>query len=161
MRFWHHELFPYLPDRIFKDQYRVITGAFYEWRDTGDIKDPFLRAVTEFPREEFYYYYLLYRDEYLHRYNRTLPSAFLKDFQMFAEEDIMIPDNDIFNGWMNSAYLLSCTVNLMERRRFLRGNKRLTKDEWKRVIDGYDRIVADSNLAGRHNEILAAQRLPG
>lgn len=143
MRLWHYKLLRYLPNKLFDLQLRELNAIMKEYRDTGDLKDPLVKRVCEFPREELFYYFLWYQYEYCHRYRRALYGTYVRDFKLFGGEEITVPPDTVYEGWHDNGYLLVCVLNLFEQYKYARGDTQLTKEEWLRIKNGWETIVAD------------------
>ena len=139
MRLWHYKLLPYLPDAQFKGQLRELVAIMHDWRDKGTTNHLLINRVMEYPKKDFYGYFLWYCVEYASRNDGKRPKNYL-EFARFAEyQDEVCP----FDGWHNKEYLRCCMANLYEKHVFGIGKSRVTKEEWQRLLDGYRTITGE------------------
>ena len=60
MRLWHYKLLPYLPDLQFKGQLRELVAIMHDWRDNGKTNHLLINRVMEYPKADFYGYFLVF-----------------------------------------------------------------------------------------------------
>ena len=139
MRLWHYKLLPYLPDAQFKGQLREMVAILHDWRDKGTTNHLLINRVMDYPKEDFYGYFLEYAVEYQKRNNDRVPKC-IDEFRNFAS-CCFAPCP--FDGWHNKKYLRVCMANLYEKHVFGIGKSRITEEEWQRLLEGYRNITGE------------------
>ena len=71
MRLWHYKLLPYLPAAQFKGQLRELVAILHTWRDKGQTNHILINRVMEYPKADFYGYFLEYAFQYQQRYTEA------------------------------------------------------------------------------------------
>lgn len=144
MRLWHYKLLPYLPDAQFKGQLREMVAILHDWRDKGQTNHILINRVMEYPRADFYSYFLEYAVEYQKRNDERLPKC-TDEFHEFGHTAVLDEFlNRPFPGWHDKAYLWVCMANLYEKRIYGRGKSRITDAEWQRLLLGYYQITGEA-----------------
>lgn len=143
MRIFHYALLPYLPDLQFRGQLRELVAIMRSWRDTGKTNHLLINRVMEYSPKELYYYFYIYKCEYVKRYGKTL-DKYEKEFLDFVskyEPSSMKPN--CYEGWHNKEYLRSNMANLWEKHYMGIGKSRITDEEWARLCEGYEQITGE------------------
>lgn len=138
MRLWHYRLFPYLPEHQFRGQLRELVAILHNWKNKGQTNHILINRVMEYPKADFYGYFLEYAYEYQKRYGDSLPK-WAEEFRAFGEskwEDVP------YKGWHDRDYLRICMANLYEKH-LGRGKSRITEEEWQRLLLGYRKITGE------------------
>ena len=138
MRLWHYELLPYLPELQFKGQLRELVAIMHDWRDKGKTNHLLINKVMEYPKADFYGYFLEYAIKYEDRYGE-LPRQ-TDEFREFGEHQVEL---EPFKNWHNKEYLRVCMANLYEKHVFGIGKSRITNEEWQTLLDGYKQITGE------------------
>ena len=138
MRLWHYELLPYLPDAQFKGQLRELVAIMHDWRDKGKTNHLLINRIMEYPKSDFYGYFLECAVEYEKRYGVRPKQT--KEFVEVGEHDFALFP---FAGWHNKEYLRVCMANLYEKHVFGIGKSRITDEEWHRLCEGYKAITGE------------------
>ncbi len=140
MRLWHYELLPYLPDAQFKGQLRELVAIMHDWRDKGKTNHLLINKVMEYPKEDFYGYFLAYWNEHSRRNNGKSPKyEICNEFYEFCHDF----NYDFFKDWHNKKYLRVCMANLYEKHYMGIGKSRITDEEWARLCEGYKTITGE------------------
>lgn len=140
MRLWHYRLIPYLPEAQFKGQLRELVTILHDWRDKGQTNHILINQVMEYPRADFYGYFMAYATEYQARYDERIPKC-SDEFLQFKDQPGF--PLDPYPGWHDYAYLRVCMANLYEKHAFGHGPSRITEKEWKTLLDGYKEITGE------------------
>ena len=145
MRIWHYELLPYLPDAQFKGTLKELVLVMRTWRDTGKTNHLLINRVMEYSAKELYYYFYIYKCEYVKRYGNTIDKyeTELLDFVSKYVPSSMKPN--CYEGWHNKEYLRICMSNLLEKHRGI-GKSRITDEEWETLCRGYKAITGEEYL---------------
>lgn len=138
MRIWHKDLLRYLPEAQFKGQLRELVAIMRAWRDKGTTNHLLINRVMEYPKGDFYSYFLEYVIEYNLRYCKLLD---IQEFREFCNREIT--KDNIFDGWHNKEYLRVCMANLYEKNTFGIGKSAITDREWQRLVEGYKEITGE------------------
>ena len=140
MRLWHYKLLPYLPDAQFHGQLRELVAIMHDWRDKGHTNHILINRVMEYPKPDFYSYFLEYAVEYEKRNEDRWPKC-VDEFKHFC--GCFTWPRHPFNGWHNREYLRVCMANLYEKHVFGIGKSRITDEEWDRLLKGYREITGE------------------
>lgn len=147
MRLWSYQILPYLPDAQFKGQLRELVAMMHDWRDKGANNHLLINHVMDYHKSELNTYFLLYQCLYYQRYNKSINEKYEKEFNEFADNKYMRPEEvenkGLFANWHNKEYLRVCLSNLYEKHFFGVGKSRITDDEWNRLLDGYKAITGE------------------
>lgn len=138
MRLWHYELLPYLPDAQFKGQLRELVAIMHDWQSKGKTNHLLINRVMEYPKADFYGYFLEYAVEYEKRYG-VLP----KQTDEFRKSGNHQFTQEPFNGWHTKEYLRMNMSNLAEKHIYGIGKSRITDEEWQRLCEGYKAITGE------------------
>lgn len=138
MRLWHYKLLPYLPEHQFRGQLRELVAILHTWRDKGQTNHILINRVMEYPKADFYGYFLEYAFRYQQRYNDNLPKH-SEEFRKFGNNEWT---NEPYQGWHDKEYLRICMANLYEKH-LGRGKSRITDAEWERLMQGYKKITGE------------------
>lgn len=95
MRLWHYKLLPYLPAAQFKGQLRELVAILHTWRDKGQTNHILINRVMEYPKADFYGYFLEYAFWYQQRYNDDLQKH-SEEFRQFGNREWT---NEPYQGW--------------------------------------------------------------
>ena len=142
MRLWHYKLLPYLPELQFKGQLREMVAILHDLKHKGKTNHLSINRVVEYPKADLYRYFCEYEAEYFSRYGKTL-DEYSSEFGSFANWNVDTKNNTIFDGWHNTEYLRVCMANLYEKHHFGIGKSRITDEEWRRLLYGYNRITGE------------------
>ena len=151
MRLWSWQLLPYLPDLQFRGQLRELVVIMRDWRDKGRTNHLLINQVMEFPKAHLCWYFELYREEYIKRYNKEISDnrygkgikpSIIKEFEDFKQPTTI--ELKLFSWWHNKEYLRVCMSNLFEKYKFGRGKSRITETEWQRLLEGYKYLTNEN-----------------
>jgi uncharacterized protein (TIGR02328 family) len=141
MRLWHYKLLPYLPELQFKGQLRELVAILHDLKSKGKTNHLLINRIMEYPKEEFFGYFLTYATEYKKRYLYYPKIAIRDEFLEYGQGCNIKPYD--FEGWHNKEYLRVCMANLYEKHHFGIGKSRITDEEWQRLCDGYKAITGE------------------
>lgn len=141
MRLWHVDLLHYLPDMQLRGQLRELIAIMHDWRGKGQTNHLLINHVMNYPKTELTKYFLIYREEYYKRFNKTIDDKYSLEFQHFAPAAVYWTD-EIYKGWHDKVYLRICMANLFEKYRGV-GNNKITVEDWNRLCKGYKKITGE------------------
>ena len=141
MRLWHCELLPYLPELQFKGQLREMVAILHDLKSKGKTNHLLINRIMEYPKADFYGYFLTYATEHKKRYLYYPKKSICDEFLEYGQGCNIKADD--FCGWHNTEYLRVCMANLYEKHHFGIGKSRITDEEWKRLCDGYKAITGE------------------
>lgn len=137
---WHYKLLPYLPDKQFRGQLRELIIIMRDWRDKGKTNHILINRVTDYEKYELYNYYIIYKGEYLKRYNKSVKRSISEEFSDFCNDKKYV--DFLFTGWHDDTYLRICMANLYEKHLGI-GKSAITDEEWEKLKDGYFKITKE------------------
>lgn len=138
MRLWHKDLIPYLPELQFKGQLREMVAILHDLKRKGTTNHLLINRIMEYPKADFYGFFLEYAVEYKKRYGIRPKQT--KEFVDFGEHDFALFP---FARWHTKEYLRVCMANLYEKHFFSIGKSRITDEEWERLCEGYKKITGE------------------
>lgn len=141
MRLWHVDLLPYLPDLQLRGQLRELVAIMHDWRDRGKTNHLLVNEAMNYPKTELTRYFLIYRETYYKRYNKSVNDKYSLEFQHFAPAAVYWTDK-VYKDWHDKIYLRICMANLFEKYRGV-GNSKITSEEWDRLCKGYKNITGE------------------
>ena len=141
MRLWHKDLIPYLPELQFKGQLREMVAILHDLKSKLKTNHLLINRIMEYPKADFYGYFLTYATEYKKRYLYYPKKSICDEFLEYGQ-DCNIKADD-FCGWHNTEYLRVCMANLYEKHHFGIGKSRITDEEWQVLLDGYKAITGE------------------
>ena len=143
MRLWHYQLLPYLPELQFKGQLRELVAIMHDWRDKGKTNHILINRVMGYPKEDLFRYSVMYDDEFIKRYGKSMGEKYKREFVDFCPDRHPYLSYKIFGGWHNKEYLRVCMTNLYEKHKFGVGKSRITDAEWETLLRGYKEITGE------------------
>jgi hypothetical protein len=138
MRLWHYKLLPYLPELQFKGQLREMVSILHDLKRNGKTNHLLINRIMEYPKEDFYGYFLEYAFWHEKRYG--VPPKQSDEFREFGNHQFK---QDPFNGWHTKEYLRMNMSNLAEKHFYGIGKSRITDEEWQRLCEGYKKITGE------------------
>ena len=139
MRLWPYQLFPYLPDRQFRGQLRESLAIMRSWKLKGKTNSLIINNVMNYPKEEFYSYFIYYCEVYYERYNKEIKQIYKDEFKSFCNSSKLT--DTIFKDWFNNEYIKICMTNLYEKYKYGIGRSRISENEWEILLNGYKTIT--------------------
>lgn len=140
MRIWDYRLLPYLSELQFKGQLRELVIIMRDWKNKGTTNHLLINKVMEYDKSELYSYFIIYYNAYKERYNKTIDSKILREFEDFGGYRFA---SHPFENWHNKEYLRVCVCNLYEKYHFGVGKSKISQSEWDRVLQGYYEITGE------------------
>jgi len=129
MRLWHHQLIPYLPQKMLVSQWRELIAIKRQWE-----KETLIHPLVSYVKEYNKAYFSNYTHKvYLEMKNRNIrcKDIYTQEILDFANVKI-INENLLFKEHDNE-YLTICYFNLKEK--YLRGI--ISLKEWQLLDDYY------------------------
>lgn len=140
MRLWSVDLLEFLPDLQFKGQLREMMLIMRDWRDKGHTNHLLINKVMEYDKSELYSYFIIYYSAYKERYNKTIDSKILREFEDFGGYRFT---SHPFEGWHTKEYLRSNMANLWEKHFMGVGKSRISDEEWETLLRGYKELTGE------------------
>lgn len=140
MRLWDYRLLPYLSELQFKGQLRELVLIMRDWKNNGTTNHLLINKVMEYDKSELYSYFIIYYSAYKERYNKTIDSKILREFEDFGGYRFT---SHPFENWHTKEYLRSNMANLWEKHTMGIGKSRITDEEWQKLVDGYKQITGE------------------
>ena len=147
MRLWHKDLLPYLPMQQMIAQWRECCAIASKLAKDHTPDHSLVNKLLDYDPAHFDTYVTMVLEQFgIRRY--SLSDKALKDYgQNYrawvnylkaelpwrVDSNIVIPKEQVFDGWHNKRYLRQCYYNLEEK--FDCGA--IPENEWDRVINGY------------------------
>lgn len=140
MRLWDYRLLPYLSELQFKGQLREIVLIMHDWKNKGTTNHLLINKVMEYDKSELYSYFIIYYNAYKERYNKTIDSKVLREFEDFGGYRLT---SHPFENWHNKEYLRICMSNLFEKYKYGVGKSRISDEEFETLLRGYKEITGE------------------
>ena len=140
VRIWNYRLLPYLSELQFKGQLRELVLIMRQWRDKGTTNHILINKIMEYDKTELYSYFILYYNAYKERYNKTIDSKVLREFEDFGGCRFT---SHPFENWHTKEYLRSNMANLWEKHFMGVGKSRISDEECETLLRGYKEITGE------------------
>ena len=127
MRIWHKNLIPVLPRQQLLGQWRECCLIAKKDCKPNHV---LVNAVTMYPKDHFYTYCKMIKQEMLRRGYKV---SYAAEAMIFHELWDYIPNKLLFIGWHNDRYLQQCLANLQEKA----DCGAIPPDEWKKIAEKY------------------------